>query len=165
MSFQCRVNKYFTHCMDFVLDFSWTHKLQQKKVHWSIKLVSFIEYCFISTDNWQNSIVKTFWNQNVPMGHFEIKILLLLRRQLRSLRLDIFYSDKKISGMGELEMDSRPFPAPLPHGNPVPFPPPPESRLRTNVTTITHSPKYTDVRSKNTMFKPMIEFDFSEDYL
>ena len=35
------------------------------------------------------------------------------------------------SGMGELEMDSRPFPAPLPHGIPVPFPPPPVSRLRT----------------------------------
>ena len=32
--------------------------------------------------------------------------------------------------MGELRMDSRPFPAPLPHGNPVPFPPPPVSRLR-----------------------------------
>ena len=32
--------------------------------------------------------------------------------------------------MGELEMDSRPFPAPLPHGIPVPFPPPPVSRLR-----------------------------------
>ena len=32
--------------------------------------------------------------------------------------------------MGELEMDSRPFPAPLPHSNPVPFPPPPDSRLR-----------------------------------
>ena len=43
-------------------------------------------------------------------------------------------SNKKISGMGELGMDSRPFPAPLPHGIPVPFPPPPVSRLRTSFT-------------------------------
>ena len=35
--------------------------------------------------------------------------------------------------MGELGMDSRPFPAPLPHGIPVPFPPRPVSRLRTNI--------------------------------
>ena len=41
--------------------------------------------------------------------------------------------NQKISGIGELEMDSRPFPAPLPHVNPVPFPPPPESRLRANL--------------------------------
>ena len=34
--------------------------------------------------------------------------------------------------MGELEMDSRPFPAPLPHSNPVPFSPPSDSRLRPN---------------------------------
>ena len=35
--------------------------------------------------------------------------------------------------MGELGMDSRPFPAPLPHANPVPFPSRPESRLRTSI--------------------------------
>ena len=46
-----------------------------------------------------------------------------------SIFLEIYQN--RISGMGELEMDSRPFPAPLPHGNPVPFPPPPVSRLRT----------------------------------
>ena len=38
--------------------------------------------------------------------------------------------------MGELRMDSRPFPAPLPHGNPVPFTPPPVSRLTTTQNSL-----------------------------
>ena len=50
--------------------------------------------------------------------------------------------------MGELEMDSRPFPAPLPHGIPVPFPSRPVSRLRPNTQSY-HTLPLKEKKSQN----------------
>ena len=68
--------------------------------------------------------------------------------------------------MGELGMDSRPFPAPLPHANPVPFPSRPESRLRTNRESLielgnTFTLLHSEEKHTSIIYAYTVEHDFN----